>query len=109
MADYPTYPQLVTSKRVSDDGTIVERSESGKPRLRSYYTTVRYAFQVDHEVDSTEKDAILSHYAGDRTNVFSFTWKGDSQSYNVRYAGPPMEQVLPGADRWKVTVYLIVV
>jgi len=49
MADYPipsTIPQVIGTTRISDDGTVLDRAESGKPRLRQYFTQVRYRFDV---------------------------------------------------------------
>jgi len=109
MADYPTFPQVIGSKRVSDDGTILDLSESGKPRLRQYYTQVRRTFDVIHDVDGPDKDTILSHYDGDKANVFNFTFKGDAVVYTVRYNGVPVETPVAGTDRWRVNTKLVVV
>ncbi len=109
MADYPTIPQVIGSTRNSEDGTIVDFAESGKPRLRQYYTQVRRDFIVMHDVDGTDKDLVLAHYDGDKENVFNFTFKGDNVVYNVRYMGVPNEVPVAGVDRWRVTSKLIVV
>lgn len=109
MADYPSLPQVIGSVRTSDDGTIVDYAESGKPRLRQYYTQVRRQFTVMHNVDGTDKDTILSHYDGDKLNVFNFTFKGDGVVYTCRYMGVPQEVPAAGTDRWTVTTRLIVV
>lgn len=109
MADYPTIPQVIGTKRVSNDGTIVDLAESGKPRLRQYYTQVRRQFNVIHDVDGPDKDLVLSHYDGDKANVFNFTFKGDSVTYTVRYMGVPIETPVAGVDRWRVNSKLVVV
>jgi hypothetical protein len=109
VADYPSLPQVIGSVRTSDDGTVLDFAESGKPRLRQYYTQVRRQFTVLHDVDGPDKDTILAHYDGDKANVFNFTFKGDGVVYNCRYTGVPNEVPLPGTDRWKVTTNLIVV
>ena len=109
MADYPDLPQVIGSVRNSDDGTIVDFAESGKPRLRQYYTQVRRQFNILHDIDGTDKDTILSHYDGDKANVFNFTFKGDNVTYTVRYMGVPNEVPVAGTDRWRVTTRLIVV
>jgi len=109
MADYPNLPQIIGSVRNSDDGTIVDYAESGKPRLRQYYTQVRRNFTIMHDIDGTDKDTILAHYDGDKANVFNFTFKGDNVVYTVRYMGVPQEVPTAGTDRWKVTTQLIVV
>lgn len=109
MADYPDIPQIIGSTRTSDDGTVVDYAESGKPRLRQYYTQVRRQFIVMHDIDGPDKDTILAHYDGDKENVFNFTFKGDNVVYTCRYMGVPNETPVPGVDRWKVTTNLIVV
>ena len=109
MAAYPTLPQVIGSKRTSDDGTVRDTAESGKPRLRQYYTQVRYEFDIFHDIDGTDKDTILAHYDGDKENVFDFTFKGDNVVYNCRYLGVPNETPVSGTDRWRVNSKLIVV
>lgn len=109
MANYPTLPQIIGSTRESDDGTVFDQAESGKPRLRQYYTQVRRQFVVLHDLDGPDKDTILSHYDGDKANVFNFTFKGDDVTYSVRYLGIPNETPLAGVDRWSVQTNLIVV
>lgn len=109
MADYPDLPQIVGSQKIDDDGTVLDLAESGKPRLRQYYTQVRTSFNILHDVDGTDKDSIVSHYAGDKANVFNFTFKGDQVTYSVRYLGVPQTTPVAGTDRWRVQTRLIVV
>ncbi len=109
MADYPSLPQVIGSTRHSDDGTVLDYAESGKPRLRQYYTQVRRQFTVLHDVDGTDKDTLLAHYDGDKANVFNFTFKGDNVVYTCRYSEVPNEVPVAGTDRWRVTAQLIVV
>ena len=109
MADYPNLPQIIGTQKLDDDGTVVDLAESGKPRLRQYYTQVRTRFQVLHDIDGTDKDAIISHYDGDKANVFNFTFKGDNVVYTVRYMGVPQTTPVAGTDRWRVQTNLIVV
>lgn len=109
MADYPDLPQVIGSKRLSNDGTVFDQAESGKPRLRQYFTQVRRTFSILHDIDGTDKDAIISHYDGDKENVFNFTFKGDDVVYNCRYLGVPNESPVPGTDRWRVQTNLVVV
>lgn len=109
MANYPDLPQIIGTKRVSNDGTVLDMAESGKPRLRQYFTQVRRQFNVLHDLDGTDKDTILSHYDGDKANVFNFTFKGDDVVYTVRYMGVPNETPVAGTDRWRVTTKLVVV
>jgi len=109
MADYPNLPQIIGTRPITDDGTILDRAESGKPRLRQYYTEPRRIFTVLHDIDGPDKDAILSHYDGDKANVFDFTFSGDGVVYNCRYMGVPNETPVAGVDRWRVQTRLVVV
>ena len=109
MADYPTLPQVIGSKRIGNDGTVHDQAESGKPRLRQYFTQIRYQFDILHDLDGPDKDTILSHYDGDKANVFNFTFKGDAVVYTVRYLGVPIETPTAGTDQWMVHTQLVVV
>lgn len=109
MAAYPSVVQIIGSERIIDDGTEVERSESGKPRLRSYYSQTRYEFVVQHECINTDKDALLAHYAAHKQLAFDFTYQGDNQVYSVRYGRAPQEVPVEGNYRWRVVNRLIVV
>lgn len=112
MADYPlpaTIPQVIGSARTSDDGTVLDQAESGKTRLRNYFTQVRYQFTVLHDVDGPDKDAILAHYDANKAIPFSFTFAGDNVAYTCRYMQVPNETPKAGTDRWSVLVNLVVV
>lgn len=109
MANYPDLPQVIGSTKTDDDGRVLDFAESGKPRLRQYYTQVRTQFDILHDVDGTDKDTIVAHYDGDSANVFNFTFKGDGQTYSVRYLGVPQTTPVAGTDRWRVQTRLIVV
>ncbi len=109
MADYPNITQIYGTRRVPDDGTVVEKSESGKPRFRTFFTQTRYRFIVIHDVDGSDKDLVLSHYGTDAFLIFNFTFKADSTVHSCRYIAPPSEEPIPGTDRWKVSVSLVVV
>ena len=108
MADYPSVVQAYGTTISSDDGTVVDRAVSGKPRFRSYFTSVRDEIRVVHDLDDTDKQSIDSHYAGDRFNAFVFTYAADNTQYTVRYARPPQSTPIKGS-RWKITVDLVVV
>lgn len=109
MANYPDLPQVIGSQKLDDDGTKVDYADSGKPRLRQYYTQVRTQFTILHDVDGPDKDTIISHYDGDKANAFSFTFKGDNQTYSCRYMGVPQTTPVAGTDRWRVITKLVVV
>ena len=101
MAAYPSVVQAYGSSIASDDGTVVERAVSGKPRFRSYYTDVQEEIRVVHDLDDTDKQSIETHYAGDRFNAFLFTYAADDTQYTVRYARPPQYKPIRGG-RWQV-------
>lgn len=93
------------------DGTIVDLAESGKPRFRSYYTQIRRRFVVVHDVETADKDTIMSFHSSNQTNSFTFDWEGDNPAteYTVRFAGPPQPKPIQGDGRFLVTVNLVAV
>ena len=110
MADYPSVVQAYGTLVRGQDGTVVERAVSGKPRFRSYYTLVRDTIGVVHDLDETDRDLIEAHYATDRLLAFVFNFDGTTTptQYTVRYASPPQYRPIPG-NRWQVKVSLVVV
>jgi hypothetical protein len=108
VADYPSIMQAFGTEVVPSDGTVTDRAVSGKARLRSYFTQVRYQIKVVHDLDDTDMATLDSHYTADRLNSFSFTYAADDATYSVRYMAPPRAKPIKGG-RWAVTVHLIVV
>lgn len=108
MADYPDYTQVVGSRFDAEDGTVLERAESGRARLRSYFVDVEQEAEIVHEVDGPEKDAIWQHYLEHRMEAFNFLYRGDMQNYVVRYVRPPERVPIAGTDRWRVVSYFVV-
>lgn len=108
MAQYPDVVQIVGSQMMADDGTILERSVSGKARLRSYFNNVELTAQIAHECDGPEKDAIWAHYLLHRGIAFQFLYHGDGQLYNVMYLAPPERIPTSGTDRWRVNTQFLV-
>ena len=107
MAAYPTLRQSSGSVKEISHGTQVDRMESGKPRLRTLYSQTWSSFKLVHECNTTEKDSILSHYAGDKLNSFSMTFQGDSTAYTVRYVNKPLARPITGNYEWLVEVMLV--
>ena len=107
---YPTYTQLQGSKVVGDDGIVVDRAESGKPRFRTMYTSTQREIFLTHEEYSTNKDALFTHYDSNKTASFTVTWQGDTptKDYTCRYAARPLS-IPVGAGLYRITVHLIVV
>jgi len=109
MADYPsTLIQVVGTEVIDTDGTVTDLAVSGKPRQRSFFTIIRNRITVVHDLDATEMAVLDAHFAADHFNVFAFTFQGDSTVFNVRYMSPPRKRIRV-ADRWSVTVSLIVI
>ena len=111
MADYPSFPQIVGSKEILADGTVVDVAESGKPRFRSYYTQIRRNFIVMHDVDTTDKDTLLTFHVNNQFTTFTFDWEGDNHSveYTVRFNGPPQPVPYQADGRFRVTIQLVAV
>ena len=109
MADYPTFPQVVGSNEIVDDGTAVDKAESGKPRFRSFYTQIRRSWVIVHDVDTTDKDTIMAFHVSNQFVSFTFDWEGDNPAteYTVRFDGPPQPKPYQADGQFKVTVKLV--
>jgi hypothetical protein len=104
MADFPaTLIQAFGTEVFADSGTEVDRSVSGKPRLRSYFTQIRKTITLLLDVDDAGMTAIDDHYAAEQFSAFTFTYKADNSAYTVRYSKAPAAKPTPG-NRWSVTV-----
>jgi len=86
-------------------------AESGKPRFRSYYTQIRRRFIVMHDVDTTDKDTLLSFHVTNQFVSFTFDWEGDNPSteHTVRFDGPPQPVPYQADGRFRVTIKLVAV
>jgi hypothetical protein len=89
MALYPSFIALVGSRQIDDDGLRVDRAESGKPRFQSFYSQTWRAFDVQHELDNTEKATLEAFYNANKYVTFTFRWDGDGVVYTCRFAGHP--------------------
>lgn len=108
MATYPSYVQIAPTRDIPEDGIVVDRADSGRPRFRSFYPATQVSFEVVHEVESAEKEAIKAFFQANKLVPFTFTYEGDNQTYNCRFAGnPECSPTMPGY--WRVTCRLIVV
>lgn len=103
MAAYPNVVQVLPSRTIADEGTVVDRAVSGKPRFRSYYSKTRISWEVVHECENTDRDLLWQFYQDNKFVSFTFTWAGDGQTYEVRFTAPPQEQPIEGNLRWRVT------
>ena len=106
---YPIVTQVVGSLEIHNRGTKMDRSVSGRPRFRTWYTSDRREFTVVHDCDDTDKQALMSHYDDNYSQSFSFTWQGDGQTYTVQYKNAPTVTPTAGAGRWRIKSELVVV
>jgi hypothetical protein len=109
VANYPSIPQLIGTIKDTQEGTVVDRAVSGKPRFRTFYSQPWTTFRVLHEVDTTDKSTLEAHYLAHRRSTFSFTYAGDSSLYTCRYAEYPQIVAIEGDARWKIQTVLVVV
>ena len=110
MADYPSYtlvPQVLGSTREPNDGTEVDRAESGRPRFRTMYSQTWSIFKIVHDCDATQFGLVTTHYLAHQFVSFTLTWAGDATNYTVRYANHPKAIPTEGNDRWKVESLLV--
>lgn len=104
---YVTQKQLYGSTKEVSRGTAADRAESGKVRLRSFYSQSWAAFKLVHYCTTAEKDAILSHYNSNATLSFDMTYQADGQTYTVRYLSRPRIKQAEGTFEWHVEVQLV--
>lgn len=80
MSDYPTFDQLIGTRFVPFDNTNLQRSPGGKKRVQAAFQSSAGPsprsrigeFVVVHEVDSTDRAALLAHFTANRRNSFNF-------------------------------------
>ena len=110
MNTYPTtLIQVIGSKESLDDGTVLERSESGKPRLRTFYDQTRNTFTVQHEGYSPEKEALMDFYQANKFSAFNFVWQGNGLTYTCRFINAPQPTPAQGDGYWTIISQLVVV
>lgn len=109
MATYPALIQVVGSKELLDDGTVVERAVSGKVRLQTFYSQTRGSFVVVHEVYTPDKETLLAFYVTNKFQSVDFVWQGDGITYPCRFGGAPQAVPIQGDGYWQITVQLVVV
>lgn len=105
---YPSYPQLLGSRQIKLGGHKMERSQSGKPKIRVQYSQTRHEFEVVHELKTADKDALIAYYEANKHLAFDFTWAGDGQTYSCRFVDVPQDEPITGVY-FSVTVRLVVV
>lgn len=106
MAAYVTLPQVYGSTKEVTKNTTPDRAESGKIRLRTFYSQSWAVFKLVHYCTTAEKDSILNHYASNSTASFSMTYQAEGQGYTVRYMGYPQVKHVAGNLEWVVEVSL---
>ena len=80
-----TYPSLGQSKNSTEErisGISVDRATNGSIRARSYFTSIKKVFSVEHSVITTaQKLALESFYDSNKNNSFDFLWVLDNTTY----------------------------
>jgi hypothetical protein len=109
MAVYPSFPQAIGSRESLDEGTIVERAVSGRPRFRTYYESTQRTFEIVHECDAAYKTQLLDFYQANKFVAFDFPWAGDGVTYRCRFASAIQVQPIEGNLRWRVSAQMVVV
>lgn len=105
MAAYPVTPVArKESVREPVKTRLIEHNDVGRIWVRDPGVVQLYTFKVFHPfITTAQKDAILTHWAGDKGNVFDFVWVFDGVTYQCVYgeAGRPKEQAIT-PTRWHV-------
>lgn len=108
MATFPSMIQMYGSGYSSDEGFRVSRSESGKPKIRSYYTGTVKSFVMQFYITPAEKTTLESFYTTNKKIPFDFVFAGDGITYSCRFIDAIQYKPSAG-DRWDVQVKMEVV
>ena len=89
MANYPSFPQLVGSSFVSDDGVQVKRATSGKPRIKTNYSQSWGEGSIIHELNQTDLNTLNTFYTTNKGISFTFFYAADNSNYSCQFASKP--------------------
>lgn len=89
MATYPSFQQIIGSEITFLDGKVVNRSVSGKPRIRSYYSETRRDIRVVHDLNQSDANTVMTFYDNNRDIVFDVLFQADGVTYTCYFAGVP--------------------
>jgi hypothetical protein len=99
MAAYPTVSTSVESTRAPLDGLQADLADDGTPRARTLFSAITYDFDLVHKgLASADRDSILSHYASELGNTFSYVWPDGSISHNCHYLAAPVVAASAGGS-----------
>jgi len=106
MANYPSFTQKIGSKAEPKSGIQIDIASNGDVRGQILHSADRKIFYVEHFLSASEKSTLDTFYSTNKALEISFTWAGDSQSYNCIFMDAP-RYVPCGASRYKVSVVLV--
>ena len=76
MAQYPiNLPQLIGTTFSGSDGIEVERSISGRPRIRNYYSQTWREGKIIHELSDAQLLELNNFYTANKAVSFTFLFK----------------------------------
>jgi len=91
MAQYPiNLPQLIGTTFSGSDGIKVERSLSGRPRIRNYYSQTWREGKIIHELSEAQLLELNNFYAANKAVPFTFTFHADNVTYNCNFSSSPI-------------------
>lgn len=97
MAAYPTLPTQVGSAIEPVESRVNVRASNGALKARLLHDTERATIRLEHWISAAQKASLESHYSGDKSNSFSYTWPGTGGgTYTVIYAERPAYEEQPG-------------
>lgn len=109
MANYPSptvLPQLLGTEVRGQDGKELLRSASGKPRIRTYFSSVKREISVVHELSQGQWDTLSDFYIANASIPFVFQYALDLTNYTCYFISYP-QRVPKGAGYSDVTVQMV--
>lgn len=109
MANYPTFLQLEDSshKPLMPDH-LLERAESGKPRLQDVTTSHLVEFTLEHELDLTEVGELRTFYDTNKGVSFNLAYQPeDGTVYLCKFTAAPKVSRIRGSTGFDVSVQMV--
>lgn len=97
MATYPTSLGICVGTRVKiESGIETDRATNGTPRGRSFFTSDKYTFRLEHKaLDATARAELMAFYSANRlANDISLTL--DGATYTCMFADAPQPDYIGG-------------
>lgn len=104
MAAYPVFPTSYGSDPKPINSLVIDRTEDGVGRARSFYSVDKVTIQVKHpRLSASDKSTLDAFYVANRLLPFDYTSLADGVTRSCMFVNPPAYTRLHG-DFYDATV-----